>query len=646
MKKTHHILIGSLGDDIHSVGQSLLTIALQESGFFVNNIGIGNTIEHFFNAAPRFDAILISCINGHVDLFLEDFAYKYSQFQLANTAKKVWYLGGNLSINKHDDDVIRKYLQMGFDFVATKPISWQAVVKQLRRDFSNKGIHKRPMSATLLDSPPELTGLEQVTDEPMSDREFSSLRKEVLHSWPTGAAVLTTDIKRNHNDKSKNLPALIWKQQQNRTSPLKQPRTGVAHVEDEIKILKFLEEHGLDVASIQLDAASRKNMYKKAQEGVLRTEKGKQSFLNGYPVPIHGVPGIEKILHSIHSPFQIRAGSPDHRLIYEIGLAGGASSVEGGFICYLFPYDKMTSPITNLGYWKYIDKLAASYHQQYGIIINREYFGPLTTSLIEPTIPICINIVQTILSAKAGVKSICVSLAEQGNRSQDIAAIQVLYKTTQFYLTKYGITDCNLSTVFHQYMAAFPTDLEKGCDLIVNSSATAALAKVNKVMIKTPVESFKIPTRQDNAYALQLTQEGFDKAADMTIDWPTIDLEIRILEKQVLAMMSYIELLGAGSLAKGALKAFHQGVLDIPFSPSRYNCNLLMTARDINGAIRFINPENLPFDDETKEFHENKIHQRKVQERITKITDLLEQDLTRIWKNDYLRWPLDGNYIT
>ncbi|HHI03324.1 MAG TPA: hypothetical protein ENL22_07380, partial [candidate division Zixibacteria bacterium] len=140
--------------------------------------------------------------------------------------------------------------------------------------------------------------------------------------------------------------------------------------------------------------------------------------------------------------------------------------------------------------------------------------------------------------------------------------------------------------------------------------------------------------------------EGFDKAADMTIDWPTIDLEIRILEKQVLAMMSYIELLGAGSLAKGALKAFHQGVLDIPFSPSRYNCNVLMTARDINGAIRFINPENLPFDDETKEFHENKIHQRKVQERITKITDLLEQDLTRIWKNDYLRWPLDGNYIT
>jgi len=219
---------------------------------------------------------------------------------------------------------------------------------------------------------------------------------------------------------------------------LLQPRTGVAHVADEIAILKLLRENGLDVSSIQLDAASRKKMYSKAQEGVLRTEVGKESRLNGFPIPVHGVRGVEQILAATDTPFQIRAGSPDHRLTYEIGLAGGTSSIEGGFICYLFPYDKATSPLENLGYWKYVDKLAGWYRQQHDVIVNREYFGPLTTSLIEPTIPICINIIEAILTAKSGGTCISVGLAEQGNRSQDIAAIRVLEKMTRRYLVKYG----------------------------------------------------------------------------------------------------------------------------------------------------------------------------------------------------------------
>ena len=646
MKDAHRILIGSLGDDIHSVGQSLLKIALQESGFFVHNLGIGNTIDQFFKLAPQFDAILISCINGHVDLFLEEFAHKLSQFQLSDSEQKVWYLGGNLSVKEDEDKVIRKYLQMGFDYVAAKPVSWQIVVKQLHKDFSNREIPKKNISLQSLEIQAEHLSLDLVHDEPMTDIEFNTIRSEVLGSWPTGAAVLTADIKANHSDKSKNLSRLLRTQQQRQTYPLKQPRTGVAHVEDEIEILQYLEEHGSDIASIQLDAASRKNMYKKAEEGVLRTDKGKISFLNGYPVPIHGVPGIEKILHTIKSPFQIRAGSPDHRLIYEIGLAGGATSVEGGFICYLFPYDKTTSPITCLQYWKYVDKLAAWYYQEYGIIINREYFGPLTTSLIEPTIPICINIIQSVLSAKAGVKCISVSLAEQGNRSQDIAAIQTLLETTQLFLNKYGLKDCNLSTVFHQYMAAFPTSLEKASNLIVGSSTTAALSMANKVMIKTPVESFKIPNRQDNANALQLTQTGFEKATELHIDHNVVNIEKKFLKKQVIAIMNYIEVVGNGSLAKGALIAFEKGILDIPFSPSKFNLNKLLTARDADGAIRFINPEHLPFDEETKEFHTNKIHHRKVLERVSKTTTLLEQDLTRISKNEYLKWPLDGTYIS
>jgi methylaspartate mutase epsilon subunit len=564
---------------------------------------------------------------------------------LSDNGQRVWYLGGNLSVKETDHDVIRKFTAMGFNFVAPKPISWQVILENLLRDFDNLEIKKREVDRQTDDEPIEVPFLDTVDDEKMTDQEFLSLRNQVLSSWPTGLKVLETDIKKNHSNPSKNLHNVIAKNLSGEYRPLLQPRTGVAHISDEITILQFLRENGLDVSSIQLDAASRKNMYKMAEAGVLRTEKGKVSFLNGFPIPIHGVAGMEEIMSAIETPFQIRAGSPDHRLVYEIGLAGGASSVEGGFICYLYPYDKRTSPVTSLKLWKYVDKLAEWYLKNYDIIINREYFGPLTTSLIEPSIAISINIVQAILSAKSGVSCISVSVAEQGNRWQDIAAIRALDKMTRLYLSKYGFPKCTVSTVFHQYMAAFPTDINKAREMIFNSSITGTLSRATKFMIKTPVESIQIPTKEDNAEALQITQKGIRAARDIKIDNDVVQKETTILEKQIAAIMNSIEILGQGSLAKGAIRAFQEGILDVPFSPSTFNKNKLLTGRDCGGAIRFINPEVMPFDKEIVDFHGERMHQRMLRERITKTSRIIEEDLTRIWKNDYQRWPLDGVYV-
>ena len=488
MRKAYRLLIGSVGDDSHSVGVSLLTLAFREDGYFVRNVGILNTLDEIFSQAGEFDAILLSCINGHADLYFEDFHRKLNHFNLANGVPRLWYLGGNLSVKEKDETVIRKYRQMGFDFVSSKPISWESIKENLIKDFHDKEISPKDISDFSVTAYPAIEHLEMVHDDMMSDEEFATARKEVLATWPTGAGVYDADIKSNHSDLSKNLNALLVNSQRGTYRPLLQPRTGVAHVSDEIAILKYLRENGLDISSIQLDAACRKKMYDKAEEGVLKTEKGERSVLNGYPVPIHGVSGMMEIMTAIDTPFQIRAGSPDHRLTYEIGLAGGASSVEGGFICYLYPYDKRTSPVSNLQNWKYVDKLADWYYRKHNVIINREYFGALTTSLIEPTIPIVINVIQAILSAKSGAMCISVGLAEQGNRSQDIAAIRVIDSATRRYLAKYGFNDRTVSTVFHQYMAAFPTSLEKSEEMIINSSVTGTLAGATKFKTKTPVE--------------------------------------------------------------------------------------------------------------------------------------------------------------
>lgn len=645
MTETYRALIGSLGDDSHSIGTTLLALALKEEGFFIKNIGIMNQLEDFFAIAGDFDVILISCMNGHADLYLEDFPFKLKHFQKKNNIPRLWYLGGNLSVRESPENIIKKYRKMGFDFVSPKPVTCQLIKERLRKDFYNKRIKRKKTNHPAAVKMLELSSSDRVNDHPMTDEAFFRTRQEVLGSWPTGKNVWHADIKRNHSRLYKNLHHLLRRHQGNGSTPLIQPRTGVAHTSDEIEILTFLRKNGLDVSSIQLDASSRKNMYARAQEGVLRTEKGSTSFLNGYPVPIHGVKGIKQILQAIETPFQIRAGSPDHRLVYEIGLAGGASSVEGGFICYLFPYDKKTSPLESLTYWKYVDKLVDWYDHNYNIIINREYFGPLTCCLIEPAIPICINIVQAILSAKWGVKDISVGLAEQGNRSQDIAALAVLDKLTRWYLAGYGFHHVTVSTVYHQYMAAFPSDTGKASELIRESSITASLAKANRIMTKTPVESHHIPSKKDNAQGIYLTLEGLRSAPYAQIHRGKINNEIKLLEREVRTLMTSIRELGQGSLAKGIIRAFEKGILDIPFSPSNFNRNQLITARDCDGAVRFVNPELLPFEPDIIEYHKKEIQQRMTKERITKVSEIIEKDVTRIWGNDYLKWPLDDHYV-
>jgi methylaspartate mutase E subunit len=646
MIEAYRLLIGSIGDDSHSIGMKLLEIAFRESGFYVENIGILNQLKDFFLRKDQFDAFFISCNNGHADLFLKDFPYLMRQFKCPDDEdNKVWYLGGNLSVQESEDSVISKYRRFGFDFVAPKPISIQIIKENLYRDFYKKGINKRPVKSLEPLSSFTVSDLESVNDDPIDDADFFAAREQVLDSWPTGNEVRDCDIAGNHCFPNKNFHQVILNHHADGGIPLVQPRTGVSHTEDEIEILLGLRKSGLDISSVQLDAASRKNMYDMAQEGVMRTAKGDTSFLNGYPVPVHGVKGIETILNRIDTPFQIRAGSPDHRLVYEIGLAGGTTSVEGGFLCYLFPYDKHTSPVANLQYWKYVDRLAHWYNQKYDVIINREYFGPLTCCLVEPVIPICINIIQALLSARSGVKCISVGLAEQGNRSQDIAAINVIDKMTRHYLAITGYADVTISTVFHQFMAAFPGDITKAQELIMESSITGTLAKASRIMTKTPVESHHIPTQKDNDEGLRLTHLGINKAADVQVNLEQIDMEIRLLEREVSSVMKKIETLGQGSWARGAIKAFEKGILDIPFSPSVFNKNKLLGARDINGAIRFINPELMPFDNDIIDFHKEKIHQRMTNERLNKVSEILEKDLTRIWKNDYLKWPLDGHYI-
>ena len=60
----------------------------------------------------------------------------------------------------------------------------------------------------------------------------------------------------------------------------------------------------------------------------------------------------------------------------------------------------------------------------------------------------------------------------------------------------------------------------------------------------------------------------------------------------------------------GTVKAFEQGLIDVPFAPSKYNAGLILPARDNEGYIRILEFGKLGFNEEIKAFHKAKIAER------------------------------------
>ena len=80
--------------------------------------------------------------------------------------------------------------------------------------------------------------------------------------------------------------------------------------------------------------------------------------------------------------------------------------------------------------------------------------------------------------------------------------------------------------------------------------------------------------------------------------------------KEVDYLMDCIIKVGEGDIAQGIVKAFAQGLIDVPFAPSKYNAGLVLPARDNEGNIRILEFGNLGFTEDIKEFHRKKIAER------------------------------------
>ncbi len=451
----------------------------------------------------------------------------------------------------------------------------------------------------------------------MIDKEkFLAERQKVLQGWPTGQEV---DIKEaiNYHKNMDQEKIVINKLLQARAERLTliQPRAGVALPAEHIKLLKYLYEEGeADLLPTTIDSYTRQNQYREAEQGIKESEELGRSMLNGFPAVNYGVKVCRQIIEALPVPLQVRHGTPDARLLAEITLAGGFTDFEGGGISYNIPYAKKVSLEATIKYWQYVDRLVG-YYQEEGVRINREPFGPLTGTLVPPSISHSIAIIESLLAAEQGVKYLSLGYGQNGNLIQDVAAVQTLRELAEHYLHKYGYEDVEVTTVFHQWMGGFPQDESKAYAVISWGAVAAALSNATKVIVKTPHEAMGIPTREANASGLKTTKQIVNMLCDQGIEQTTrLDLEKKMIRLEVKQIIEKVMELGDDDPALGAVRSFEAGILDVPFAPSSYNVGKVLPARDDRGAVRFLNYGDLPFDREVKAFHDDKLAERGVSE--------------------------------
>lgn len=446
----------------------------------------------------------------------------------------------------------------------------------------------------------------------LTEEEFFKIREEVLKQWPTGKdvdleeAVAYLKQLPDHKNFSKKLIDA-----KNKGITLAQPRAGVALINEHIELLNFLDtEGGADLLPSTIDSYTRQNKYENCELGIEESKKAGRSLLNGFPGVNHGVHGCREVVESVNLPLQMRHGTPDARLLSEIMIAAGFTSNEGGGISYNIPYAKSVSLEQTITDWQYCDRLVGWYEEQ-GISINREPFGPLTGTLVPPSMSNAVQILECLMAAEQGVRNLTLGYGQCGNLIQDVAAVRALEEQANEYCREYGYNNVFITTVFHQWMGGFPADEAKAFGVISNGASAAALAGATKVIVKTPHEAIGIPTKEANAQGIKATKMVLNLLQGQKLpNSDEVKAEISLIKKETKQILDKVLELGKGDWAVGTVEAFKTGAMDIPFAPSRFNAGKMLPARDNHGAIRYLEFGNVPFSDDIKKLNTEKLEER------------------------------------
>ncbi|MFJ4192655.1 methylaspartate mutase [Pseudomonas sp. NPDC089534] len=354
--------------------------------------------------------------------------------------------------------------------------------------------------------------------------------------------------------------------------PVLQPRMGFS---DPARMQAGLEavaaSRANTVCTITLDAFTRVNNLEAAQRAI-----DSASMLNGYPIVNHRADDTRAMLERIYSrhrlPVQIRHGSPDPLHIFERMVEIGLPTTEGGPISYCLPYSR--TPLREaFGHWEKACRVLADGVEHSHI---ESFAGCMMGQMCDPVILVALNILEGLFLRSHGIKTLSFSYAQGTSPVQDRAAVTALQDLAGEYFAP-GSYHC----VGYVFMGFFPRSLGGFCRITGDALGMIRATGVQRVIMKTPVESRRIPRIEENIAALEYADFCLNTEGEL----PDIPFDAQEHARILGAARKLIEgtLARDSDLSEAILDAFDSGFLSIPYClhpDNRRNAGTVVTAEN------------------------------------------------------------------
>jgi methylaspartate mutase epsilon subunit len=460
----------------------------------------------------------------------------------------------------------------------------------------------------------------KVKQQRFDDNTFAKKRKEVLSAWPTGKEVdLDEAIEYQKKlPESKNFTKALAKYKAEKKIGLF-PRSGVPTVEEEIKLLRGLSEVGVRLFPFTTDSYTRNLQLDKAQKGLEDSIKTGKPKINGYPIINHGVKTTRKVVESCEGAFDPRSSRVANSFVGEIAFASGMTAMPNSFFGWIAGYDKKATVEECIETAQYLGRLISCYAEK-GVIISTDTHGWLPNGVIPMYVNIATQILEALVTVGQGAKSIVPLMNFQGNIAQDVAEIRVCEKLFRKYLDKFGFKDVIIPGIIgnQSSLFPFPQDIGNAFGYINYTAMIAAMTDLAACSVKTVDEAIGVPSIESHMQTYRSANWIFNVIRQQKFEADNADIrqEERMTELAVSAIIDKVAELGDGDIVVGSVKAVEAGVLDSPFSINIYPKDLVMGARDLQGACRYIDFGNLPIPEEVRKYNNEKIKEREKAEGI------------------------------
>ncbi|MBI2526629.1 MAG: methylaspartate mutase subunit E [Candidatus Rokubacteria bacterium] len=446
-----------------------------------------------------------------------------------------------------------------------------------------------------------------------TDEEFQAVRAQVLAMWPTGREVDLDEavgFHRSLKPGQNHARRLAEARRTGRT--LIQPLAGVATVGGQIALTRCLQdEGGADVVPTQVDSLTRTLRFAEAETKITESEHAGRSLLNGFPIVNHGVAKARRVVEQLRVPVELRAGAPDLRLVAEMAFASGHSGFTVGPIYYTFHYSSGVELADSIRYWQYLFRLAGIY-QERGVPISLNVHGAHNSAHFPHSLLNAAVVLETLLAAEQGVRNVHIDTRCMGNLVQDVAAARIAAGVVTDYCRRSGYPDVSVYTVNKTWSGAFPQDEPKAYALLAFNSTIGALAGADELIIKSVEEAVGVPAKEKNAASIRSVRHTVDmvKAQRVPLDERALAREAEMVEAETRAVVDRVLEVGGGDPAVGIVRAVKAGYLDVPFAASRHCAGKVLVVRDADGAVRFLDPGDLPIPKDVLAYHREKIAER------------------------------------